>query len=125
MTEEVRTQVIEAMMRCKFAVKNGEYEDWAYDIMCHRLMEIIRQNISPIGAQWPKKCRDEEDGTEVGLSKAYHRVYIKDILKTIRGGGVDYVYDVDVLCELYSYEPELDFMYRDGAFYVRRKGAWD
>lgn len=48
----------------------------------------------------------------------FYRRYINDVLRTVRKGGVDYVYELYQLRELLRFEPELHIEYNDGIFEV-------
>ena len=120
-----RERLTNASLKYQQLAKFPSSDFAAEDEFCRELSELIREVIPLAGRKNPARTKDEDDPTDSGMLRMYNRIYLRGILNSIRKGYCDYVYDVYTLCELYSYEPGLEFMLRDGAFYVKLKGAWD
>lgn len=94
-------------------------------MLCDSLHEIIRDNIVPCNEKIAREKIHPEDFRDITLSnelRMAHQSYINGILKSLRDGGIDYVYNPEWLCELYYYEPRVEFVYYEGAFLVRKGG---
>ena len=51
----------------------------------------------------------------------YHVRYINDIIKEIRKGNTDYVYDTNKLCIIIAYEPRMRVTsFIDGCYYIQK-----
>jgi len=51
-----------------------------------------------------------------------HVRYINDVLSNIRHGGIDYIWDSEWLCELYSFEPQLEIHWNGDCWSVMKAG---
>lgn len=48
----------------------------------------------------------------------YHNVFIANVLKNIRNGELDYIFEASQIDELRQYEPDIGFTYNDGVYTV-------
>ena len=48
---------------------------------------------------------------------------MKDILRTVQRGAVDFVYDPMILLELYEYDQDIAFKWKNDTFYVWKEGV--
>lgn len=104
---------------------NGKPEKVA-ELMCEKLREEMHEHIVPCGKKCSRESPELHDEREHGTTyelNIYHRQYINDVLKTIRRGEVDFVYNPEWLFELYFYEPRMTFVWRDGVFLVSMGGG--
>lgn len=109
------------------AVNNKRYGEpqCVADLMCKKLKDLMTENVSPGKKQQRagalEKLPDEPE--DHYMLRVYHEAIIRDILKNIGKGYTDYVYDPLLLFELYAYEPQLAFSWKNGAFFVRKEGT--
>ena len=55
---------------------------------------------------------------ELYTLEQYHVNYIDDVIQNIRAGNEDYIYSIDNLVEIYSFEPRLQIFWCDGCFRI-------
>lgn len=89
-------------------------------LLCEKLRKLMELNVIPSRSKWIGKMSPATSGEsqEQYLLETYHRILINDVLKTIRSGAIDFIYDPIILLELYQYEQKISFKWKDGTFYV-------
>lgn len=93
-------------------------------LLCEKINQLMKSKVIPLRRRWVEKnplCSD--DTQDSYLLETYHRILINDILKVIRSGAIDFIYDPLVLLEIYQYEQEISFSWKNGVFYVWKEKA--
>ena len=109
------------------SLQNKEYgkPDCVADLLCKRLRKIMEEKVTPAKRKRGAKPFKAEDGAidDESLLQMYHEGIVKDILRTVQRGAVDFVYDPMILLELYEYDQDIAFKWKNDTFYVWTEGV--
>lgn len=104
----------------------GEPEKVA-ELLCEKIRWLIEDNIHPSGKKqvygFYSGSTKNEDMTDTFFLEMCHRQYINGVLRTIRHGEEDYVFNPEWLFEIYEYEPAMKFTWEDGVFVVWKEAG--